>query len=292
MPIPGVTRQHAAVKHFAPIVLPDAYRRTSLVRQMRQRANVFAVLLARLDPRRYQAVCGGDVKAVYLALLGVLSKRFPIWWPDYMLEDYPDDEDVLGSMEMLGIPICPLGIDDENGTYNGSPTLGLLSYLLTDPVHRLPVADLGQFGGCDAWRKHTTLKPWFDQMIEEKWCEPPHGRQWAGRWQSLSMLVKYVMHDTGYQWLDVSEFDMDEGGNPPWSMDDIEWLTNDWNDSQPVWKSLKDLMNWLDSKPAVRLPRLCAILTGNDQARQKYSEPKPLGKTLAEVFCEIETVHA
>jgi hypothetical protein len=292
MPVDRAPRHQPAVRHFAPIVLPVAYRRTSLVKQLRLRANVFAVLLARLDARRYRAACRGGVKDVYSALLGVLSKRFPIWWPDYMIDDYPDDEDALGSMEMLGIPICPLGLDDENGTYGGSPTLGLLSYLLTDPAHRLPVDRLGIHDACDAWRKFPSLEPWFDQMIEVKCGEPPRGRKWAGRWQSLSMLVKYVCHDTGYQWLDVSEFDMDEGGNPPWTLDDIEWLTNEWNDAELVWKPLKALLNWLDSKPAVRLPRLCALLTGNESARQICSEPKPLGKTLAEVFCETETVHA
>jgi hypothetical protein len=260
--------------------MPVAYRRTSQANQLRRRANLFAVLLAQLAPRRYEAVRNGDLFSTYSSLLEVVGKRFPIWIADYMMDELPDDEgELLGTLELMGIPISPLGICEDSGG-SGSVTLDLLSYLLSDPAHRDPVDKLRDG---DAWRYLAPLEPWFTQHLSNTLCAPPKGRQWAGRWQSLYMLVKYVNHDTNYQWLDISEFDMFEGGNPPWSLDDIESLAQDWKQALPVWTPLKRLINWLDGRPAERLPLLCAALTGDEPVRRAISQPKRM-KTLAEVF--------
>jgi len=287
------------MKRFAPIALPPTFKRTSLAQLLLKRANPFSALLAQLAPRVYdQMPDKNNPLQVYNTLVQYCDTLFPVWFPCFDEELDPgeeftfDDEGLIYNMDILGIPVNPIGLTDHDAMYGQSAALSAVSYYLESRPKRQPVAQLIKNHVGQAWTGIKALERYDERHIERVNMWPPVNQVWSGRWQNLEWLVKYVQHDTGYQWLDLCNEDMDEGGNPPWSMDDIEWLTNDWNDSQPVWKSLKDLMNWLDSKPAVRLPRLCAILTGNDQARQKYSEPKPLGKTLAEVFCEIETVHA
>lgn len=111
----------------------------------------------------------------------------------------------------------------------------------------------------------------------------PKGREWKGRWQNLEWLVKYCQGDTGYQWLDLSPEDMDEGGNPPWTLEDIRALTDDWEDAKRILRPLKRFIEWIDARPAERLPLVLAALTGDKAVREKLSAPVK-AKTLIEVL--------
>ncbi len=271
-----------AMKKFTPIALPLAYRRSSLAKALRLKINVFATLLAQLAPQRYLAVRDGSLADIYMELIEVVSARFPVWEPDYFFDEFDDEEEAMGYAEQMGIPVESVGLDeDDDRTYENSMTLSLLSYLMIEPAHRLSVE---QVRTGRSWIEVKALEPWFNAHLEEKWIAPPRGRAWAGRWQNLPLLVQYIEHNTGYQWLDLSSLDLDEGGNPPWSMADIEFLTRDWAATKPVWTALTRFIAWLDQAPETRLPRLLRALTGDEAARNQLSEPKKPGRTLVEIF--------
>src|SRR5512139_3098655 len=146
----GGARPHTAVTRFAPIALPMTNLRTSLARALRRRANVFMVLLAQLDPKRYQGVAHGSISDVYGELLTTLDKRFPVWEPAWFEEEFEDEDEMLEAMEMSGIPVAPLGLDEDDLQYGGLPVLGLIDYLLVDPAQRIDFQQLRYDAG-KAW---------------------------------------------------------------------------------------------------------------------------------------------
>lgn len=282
------------IPHFTPIALPAlAIRRTDLANQLRRKSNTFARLLAQVSPRLYErttkaapTVIAGtrfDTWNYYVALINWCSKRFPVWLPDYLVEEFSADDEMEACLGEMGIPVDPLGVREEE-LYNGlSPTLGIVAYLLEKPAQRVSADRLRENHVGDVWRNMERLQPYLDREIQFEFSRPPRGRQWIGRWQNLPMLVQYIYHDTGYQWLDICEDEMDEGGNPPWSIDDMNFLANDWTLAKRVWQNLRDFMQWLDGNPQGYLPTALAALTGDEQVRAAISRPIR-SKTLGEVF--------
>lgn len=283
------------MKHFAPIALPLTVKRSALAYQLRRHTNQFAVMLAQLDPKAYDGVvANGTVLDFYYALLEHCETLFPCWRPCFDEEFSEDDEYTVDEDELiyqlgaLGIPVYPVGMRNDEAYYGNSAAIGAISYFVVQPATRMKIAELRNRKIGKSWTHITALEPWHDRYIERKMIYPPKDQVWSGHWSMLEWLVKFVQADTGYQWLDLSSEDMDEGGNSPWSLADIDFLTNDWADAELIWKPLHAFIKWLDAKPETRLPMAIAALMGDEQVRQRLCEPKPTGKTLGEVFLEEE----
>jgi hypothetical protein len=275
------------VIRFDPIRLPATYRRSFIAGQLGLRCHTFNVLLAILAPDHYLALKDHNPFTVYTALFRHCETLFPIYEPEWFADEYVEDE-LLYVMEESGIPVRPYGVEDWDLEFGPSPALSVVSYLLEQPEQRVAVNRLDGGAG-RAFKKLWTLEPFLTKQIDPKMINPPRGRKWSGRWAQIPMLVKYIQHDTRYQWLDVSVSECDEEYNPPWTLDDIRFLARDWAKTAPVWKALHGFITWLDGAPGSRLPWLLLALTGDEKTRMKLSEPKrENGRTLAEVFIEQE----
>lgn len=272
---------------FAAIALPETLRRSSLAKLLRRRANHFAQMLAQLSSTAY-ARLGNQATLwdCYSALMTYCGKLFPVWYPDFMTDDFESEDELGYTMDSMGIPVYPVGTQDGDFVYGRSAALSGVAYFLEGVTGRVSVAQLERNRMGEAWRRLRSLEPWHERQIERAMIKPPAGRKWRGRWESLPWLVKYIDHDTGFQWLDLCAEDMDEGGNPPWSIEDIRFLAHDWTEAERVWKPLKKFIAWLDAQPARRMPIVMGALTGDERVRLRISEPKRPGRTLAEVFDE------
>jgi len=272
---------------FSPIVLPDtAYRKTCVARLLRKKTNFFANLLAQVAPRIYAATDARTDWDYYAALLAWCEDRFPVWTPDYLQEEIGVGEDATQMLIHMGIPVEPIGLPDEDMFGFNSTTLNVVTYLLHSPSARPDInsATMRVRGNRpDDWTKQPFLIPFFDLEIDVANFNAPRGREWTGRYKSLPHLCQYIYHDTGNQWLDLCSYDLDEGGNPPWSVDDINFLIKDWAEAKKIWKPLNELITWLDAEPNGRIPIVLGALTGDQAVRREISRPKR-SQTLAEVF--------
>lgn len=271
---------------FSPIVLPDtAYRKTCVARLLREKTNFFANLLAQVAPRIYAATDARTDWDYYAALLAWCEDRFPVWTPDYLQEEIGVGEDATQMLIHMGIPVEPIGLPDENMFDFNSTTLNVVTYLLHSRAER-PDFDSTTFRvrvRHDDWTKQPFLRTFSESEIDVANFNATRGREWTGRYKSLPRLLEYIYHDTGNQWLDYCTYDLDEGGNPPWSVDDINFLTKDWTAAKKIWKPLSDLIQWLDAEPNGRIPIVLGALTGDQAVRREISHPKR-SKTLGEVF--------
>lgn len=277
-PSPGGVR-------FTPITLPDtAFRKSCIARLFRKRANLFAQLLAQVAPRVYEATADRTGWDYYKALLAWCDVRFPIWEPDYLEDEIGAGEDAMDILTEMGIPVSPVGLIDEEMFDFTSATLNVVTYLL-HPMRERP--DLGSSRlwnrTRDDWTNLPFLRPFSEIEIDVSNFNAPRGRQWMGRYKSLPHLIQYIYHDTGNQLLDLCSYDLDEGGNPPWSIDDINFLIKDWAEALKIWKPLTALIEWLDAEPNGRIPIVLGALAGDQAVRREISRPKH-AKTLAEVF--------
>lgn len=271
---------------FSPIVLPDtAYRKTCVARLLRKKTNFFANLLAQVAPRIYAATDARTDWDYYAALLAWCEDRFPVWTPDYLQEEIGVGEDATQMLIHMGIPVEPIGLPDEDMFDFNSTTLNVVTYLLHSRAER-PDFDSTTFRvrvRHDDWTKQPFLRTFSESEIDVANFNATRGREWTGRYKSLPRLLEYIYHDTGNQWLDYCTYDLDEGGNPPWSVDDINFLTKDWTAAKKIWKPLSDLIQWLDAEPNGRIPIVLGALTGDQAVRREISHPKR-SKTLGEVF--------
>lgn len=270
---------------FSPIVLPDtAYRKTCVARLLRKNTNFFANLLAQVAPRVYAATDARTAWDYYTALIVWCEDRFPVWTPDYLEDKIGTGEDAMDTLVSMGIPVETVGLIDEDMFDFNSPTLNVVTYLLHSPSERpyLDSSRLRNRNNLD-WTNQPFLRPFFDLEIDVTNFNAPRGREWTGRYKSLPHLCQYIYHDTGNQWLDLCSYDLDEGGNPPWTVDDINFLIKDWAAAKKIWKPLTELITWLDAEPNGRIPIVLGALTGDQAVRREISHPKR-SKTLAEVF--------
>jgi len=269
---------------FSPIVLPDtAYRKTCVARLLRKKTNFFANLLAQVAPRMYAATDARSDWDYYTALLNWCDQRFPVWTPDYLQDEIGTGDDAMQLLIEMGIPVEPVGLTDEDIFDFNSTTLNVVTYLLYPRANRPDLNRLISRNNNSDWAKQTFFRPFSDFEIDVANFNPPRGREWVGRYKSLPNLFQYIYHDTGNQWLDLCPYDLDEGGNPPWSIADIEFLIKEWTAAHKIWRPLTELLTWLDAEPNDRIPIVLGALTGDQAVRREISRPKRT-LTLSEVF--------
>ncbi len=61
----------------------------------------------------------------------------------------------------------------------------------------------------------------------------------------LSDLIQMLTHSTGNLWLDVGEISLMEGGGyPSWNKENVEWLTEEWQEAKPILDRVNSLLDW------------------------------------------------
>lgn len=274
-------------------------RRTWLAETLRASGytSVFARLLRELAPERL-ARCQ-DVEAIYRELLAHIGALFPVYTPDYdwweeMWGEAVDEDGDETTYDFeyhafdFGIPVNVRGLDDQDvlASEHCPPALAL-GYALSRS-HLLPAGDS---------LLPPALRPFSRLEIglllgsrDAATPEPPHGRRWARAWAGLPDFWDYVNAHTGCAFLDYSDGDLAEGiVNPPWDLDEIHNLADDWRRGAPIWQHVKVLVDYV-GKSQARLLDLGRLLTGDEAARRRLSAPQRT-KTLAQVFAR-EARHA
>lgn len=284
-------------QHFAAIALPGpAYRRSFFADAFLRQTSTFVRLLCQLAPDRYRSLRDKSPLSVYDELLDYCGTLFPVFEPnlDYVFEL---DEGAHANMaeaeaaEEFGVPVKLQGINDDDVLYGSSPTFCFIALLSSRSSKRGAVENLSAIG--KSFMGIRALRPFFDREIHRSksgekalGALPPHGRAWAGRWQSITELVNYVWHQTGYVLLDATNQEMAEYDETygPWDIDHIRYYAKSWKESKPMLDRITAFQRWLDERPAERLPLLAAAITGDKAVRQQLSQPKKKSKRLIEVL--------
>lgn len=73
--------------------------------------------------------------------------------------------------------------------------------------------------------------------------------------------------------MDFSNDEVD--GMPPWNIDEIQSLIDDWAQCSPI-LDRKDAFNkWVDEKPDERIPQMARALLGDKETLEAVTEPIP-----------------
>jgi hypothetical protein len=278
------------IKRFPLITLPKtALRRSWLLNRADERINLFARLLAKLDPTRTIDHARGKM-AAYLALVDYLGTLFPVFEADF---DYLEDEsgDPLMYADQMGIPTDIRGreYDDrfEQSTWSALSAIEWFRSLSEERRSNSYESALDNYPALKPIQRH--LEEFRNRDFAPRALKPGRGREWIEPWNGLLDLVEYVDSNTGIYWLDVSHMDINESGGsyPMWTTGEIRALTREWKKAEVVWERIARLADYIDANPANRVWLLLAVLSGNPDAREevtryKASARKP--KTLAEVW--------
>lgn len=279
------------LKRFTPITLPrTALRRSWLLNRADQRINLFARLLAKLDPARTIHHTRGKMSS-YFALLDYLGTLFPVFESEF--EMYEDEgEDPVFYAAQMGIPTDVHGCEyDDRFERRTWAALSAIEWFRSNSDER---------GRTDSYESnlnnYPALKP-LQQHLQEfrgidlaaRALKPGRGREWIEPWNALPDLVKYVDSNTGIYWLDVSHMDIAESGGtyPMWTIGEIRALAREWQRAEVIWERIKRLADYIDANPANRVWLLLAVLSGNPDAREEVTRYKPgtrRPRTLAEVW--------
>lgn len=199
------------------------------------------------------------------ALVGVMGNRFPV----YEIE--------IEEAEWAGryIPICPAGLDWEQGDTGGADALVLLLLWLERRIEwsgELPAQyhALEGIGRADSER--------LAELCAHK----------NAPLDALALAYQWIHHETGNVWLDVAESWMHEGMEPPeWSRETVEWLTEEWQVAEGHLKRIRALDKWLrrDVQRAGQIAGLmkqAAIQPPRVQVRAGVWQSVPLSELMGE----------
>jgi hypothetical protein len=268
-------------------------RRSWLVEQLKpSAASKLLKILQAFAPEKAQELRGQPGLRIYGALCAHLKPLLPLY--ETVFGDWRGVNDVTEEAFYHGVPVNYFGFDESAITYETSydPSLALIWWLIPEDFDRWDVIDDPQPNTRHSdlpasLKKHAAaLQVLSDRMTSQKWTLPPRGRQWKGVWAFLPDVYAYVTHTTGCQLLDFSKNNVYEGDDlPPWDVDEIRGLIQDWKRAAPTWEGIKALVEYVDDDKA-RLLDLGLALTGNEPTRRELSEPKRGrgGKTLAQIF--------
>ena len=292
------------------------FRRSYFAQLIEQQAPAlwFGDLLRQLDPIAYARVAPQGGLAVYEAIIKHVSDLFPILEIDFDIreqmyleaidEGYEiDDEGFMGDGEEgraeniihepqpyntlldaweYGLPVSPVGTESfQLREYTDTPALSLCQHIVVrNELNSNPL--VRQDPG---WLKHH--RRYLDLAQVGTGCltrlTAPNGREWIKPWGAVADMVRYVDGDTGYMLLDYSIDEAEEMGLPRWDIDEINGFAAEWKQAKPIHDGIMALANYIDAKPAKRLPILLRLLTGHEPTRNALSKPIRT-KTLVEVF--------
>jgi hypothetical protein len=279
------------IKRFTPVMLPKtAMRRSWIMNLADERINLFARLLAKLDPTRTINHARGKMSA-YFALLDYLGTLFPVFESEF--EIYADEgEDPVLAAEQMGIPTDIMGREyDDRFERSTWAALSAVEWFQSNSEERHQPnsykSNLDQYPALKPIQRY--LEEFRTRDFVARALKPGRGREWIEPWNALPDLVKYVDSNTGIYWLDVSHMDISESGGsyPMWTIGEIRALAREWKQAEVVWERIKRLADYIDANPANRVWLLLAVLSGDPDARDEVTRYKARArkpKTLAEVW--------
>lgn len=259
-----------------PVLMPArAYRRTWIADRLDDMCGrgLFLAFLRQLTPAQAALVANATTNQQVFALLMHLNNHyFPI--DDYVAasvqmatdEGDLDWEDVL----MMGIPVEVYGFEYERDA--DSDDAMVFCALSQDYTIRSEFVGVLEKYNVHEYAGRVGRIP-----------KLPRGRQWIEPWGDLGLMYEWINGATQNRWLDWNTEMLEQGGNPPWEMEEIRALAKDWKRSEPQVKRLTNFRRFLQTKPEVKIPLLAGALVGDKHALQRMTRPARV-KTLAEVL--------
>lgn len=110
--------------------------------------------------------------------------------------------------------------------------------------------------------------------------EELHGMLDGTDYQGAAHWADYMSNNTGNAFLDCwAEYPLNE----PWSMEDVEALTQQYLESEVIWAAMVKMSEWLEDDLRARFHELVTFILENDtEATEDASEPEV--STLADAF--------
>lgn len=249
----------------------------------------FIALLQEFCPQAYRALPASQRSEMngYIALLDHLP--FPVngWAADYT-QQWNDGYNDGDYWWWDGVPIAPLGFDDESGYIDDQPLSVQLIWLIacsTAVEYQAGVQiRTRRTAGELVQRAPVVLKKWGEAALvaaardglpqERPWLrESPAGRRWREPWQHCDMLVRWMTNNTDWGWLDETNLNLEECVcYPPWDRDEIRALIDNWRECEPVFNGIKQLAAFIDEGGRARLELMARVIHGDADALMQVTQ--------------------
>lgn len=239
----------------------------------------FVALVRELLPEREQEIlCRPNPAEQVSAFVDRFAERyFPL---DESISDmlYEDDIEEAYCYLLRGIPVQVMGISEDD--YHSMPQsyrLGyqLIAYLLEDPYEDRGGARVALAEAC---REHVPVH--LLERVPEGGLsfnvahELLNGTEYEALAQYGDILAKATENEflnIDYDWLCECE-------PPPWSREDVEYLTEQWQQAEVINNSVHRLVEWIEEDPPAHFEEILNFLEG------KRNEPDPRQGRLALEF--------
>lgn len=271
-----------------PITLPSpAMSRTWIARLLWSDGLPYAFppILRSVAPQVYEGLPDHSTISCYKALLTWLNGadvagkvRLPLDWAAMERVDEYEALKRRGNITDANdnawwdtyIPLCMYGVDLEYMPDEKSQAKALVCLECTEWGSEYGVK------GFNALEPYVDLLPVVDDIIVET-PKAPAGYRFVPPWDGLADLCEWMMSTTGYDFLNLSNTDVWEGGveMPPWTADDLHALISNWVDAQAVMDHADKLAEYIDKHPKTRLPLLHKVLNMDRQALGEVTELDP-----------------
>ncbi|MCP4994665.1 MAG: hypothetical protein GY934_12895 [Gammaproteobacteria bacterium] len=97
---------------------------------------------------------------------------------------------------------------------------------------------------------------------------------------ALPDLILMLNHSTGNIWLDVGECALAEGGGyPTWNQENVAWLTEEWQQAEPMLEKIDNLLNWKNDTSEAIAEKVTAVRTILLEAFERSQENEPTSTT-------------
>ena len=190
-----------------------------------------------------------DVGAVVERFLKRVNTLFPVH------DDFWDVDLEVVEWRLWEIPIMTMGYDE---WYDGwedlkepAPYLLHMCYSRRDEDHP---DQLDEFE--ELYPQHQTPR----YLEPHRLVETLRSMMLPQPLDALPDLIEMLNHSTGNVWLDVGEVSLAEGGGyPPWERENVEWLTEEWQEAKPVIDRIHRLLDWQNNSEEEIDDKLAAV---------------------------------
>ena len=176
----------------------------------------------------------------------------------------------MAEWRLCEIPVQPLGFDIwyDEWTEFSEPVPYLLLLL-----HRRE--NMSGSNTCDDFEEQYPMLCLPPHLIVEALVPTLRTLELPPPLNALPDLIQLLDQNTGNPLLDISPTMLAEGGScPNWELEEIEWLTDLWQEAEPIYDAVHILMQWCNDCPTERVPIIHSLLLQAHTIYHTLGQPK------------------